>query len=220
MQHHYGDIKTTKGADGDAIDVFIGDNPDSEKVFIVDQVNPETGVFDEAKVMMGFDSIQEAEQGYRSNYDKDWDGLGNITETTVRDFKHWARKPRKSKQPFASTKEKTGQKQSENLPVNSEQSALLNEIINDPNIGLGARVTIQKYLNGSRQTTFKAILNNAQIAGGLNQSLHKKIGRTLDALKAGDTQAPKAAVKKTGTDNSVVDTAPQPKTQKPKTNGS
>jgi hypothetical protein len=107
MQHHYGDIKGTIGADGDSIDVFIGDNPESQKVFVVDQVDPDTGSFDEVKVMMGFDSIEAARKGYLSNYDKDWKGLGEITETTVDEFKAWTKRPRKSKQPFAlPTKEK------------------------------------------------------------------------------------------------------------------
>lgn len=101
MKHHYGDIKGTTGADGDSIDVFIGDNPESQKVFIVDQIDPKTGNFDEVKVMMGFDDAETAKSGYLSNYDKDWKGLGEITEASVEDFKAWTKRPRKSKQPFA-----------------------------------------------------------------------------------------------------------------------
>ncbi len=101
MKHHYGDIKGTTGADGDSIDVFIGDNPESQKVFVVDQVDPKTGNFDEVKVMMGFDDAETAKSGYLSNYDKDWKGLGEITEASVEDFKAWTKRPRKSKQPFA-----------------------------------------------------------------------------------------------------------------------
>lgn len=107
MQHHYGDIKATTGADGDAIDVFVGDKPDSQKVFVVDQVDPKTGEFDEAKAMMGFDTVEEAEAAYRANYDENWQGLGNITETSVDDFKTWLKKPRKSKQAFAKLQPKT-----------------------------------------------------------------------------------------------------------------
>ena len=101
MKHHYGDIKGTTGADGDSIDVFIGDKPESQKVFIVDQVDPKTGEFDEVKVMMGFDDAEAAKSGYLSNYDKNWKGLGEITEASVEDFKAWTKRPRKSKQPFA-----------------------------------------------------------------------------------------------------------------------
>lgn len=101
MKHHYGDIKGTTGADGDSIDVFIGDNPESQKVFVVDQIDPRTGDFDEVKVMMGFDDAETAKSGYLSNYDKNWKGLGEITEASVEDFKAWTKRPRKSKQPFA-----------------------------------------------------------------------------------------------------------------------
>jgi len=101
MKHHYGDIKGTTGADGDSIDVFIGDNQESQKVFIVDQIDPKTGEFDEVKVMMGFDDANSAKSGYLSNYDKNWKGLGEITEASVEDFKAWTKRPRKSKQPYA-----------------------------------------------------------------------------------------------------------------------
>ena len=92
MQHHYGDITGTKGADGDAIDVFIKPDPKAGKpVFIVDQVDPSTGKFDEHKVMMGFDTVEEAEQAYFSNYDKGWKGLGNISPVNVDEFKQWTK---------------------------------------------------------------------------------------------------------------------------------
>ena len=54
LAHHYGYIRGTKGKDKDHLDVFIGPNPDSELVFVVDQVDPKTGKFDEHKVMLGF----------------------------------------------------------------------------------------------------------------------------------------------------------------------
>lgn len=101
MNHHYGDIKGTNGADGDSIDVFVGDSVDSGKVFVIDQVDSEKGEFDEHKVMLGFESIEEAKEAYLSNYDEGWQGLGDITETDIDSFKEWSKRPRKSKQPFA-----------------------------------------------------------------------------------------------------------------------
>ena len=38
MPAHYGYVKRTVGADGDHVDVYIGDNPASDTVFIVDQI--------------------------------------------------------------------------------------------------------------------------------------------------------------------------------------
>ena len=89
MQHHYGDIKRTEGADGDPVDVFVGPNPASETVWIVDQVDPD-GEFDEHKVMLGFDSEEEAVDGYRSNYEEDW-VVGPVTQMSIDDFKQWLR---------------------------------------------------------------------------------------------------------------------------------
>lgn len=89
MAHDYGYIKRTEGADGDHVDVFLGDNPDSQQVFVVNQVDPDTGKFDEHKVMLGFDSEQDARAGYLANYQADWKGLGDIQAMPVEGFKRW-----------------------------------------------------------------------------------------------------------------------------------
>jgi len=89
MQHHYGYIKGTVGADKDHIDTFIGPNHASDRVFVVDQINPKTGKFDEHKVMLGFDSQQEADQAYHDNYDAGWNGRGAITAVSMTNFKEW-----------------------------------------------------------------------------------------------------------------------------------
>lgn len=90
MGGHYGDIKGTEGADGDNLDVFVGDNPSSSRVYVVDQVD-EGGAFDETKTLMGYDSLEDARQAYLSSYDEGWQGLGEITETTMGDFRQWVR---------------------------------------------------------------------------------------------------------------------------------
>ncbi|MGU5678092.1 LPD38 domain-containing protein [Aeromonas allosaccharophila] len=91
MAHDYGYIKRTLGADGDHVDVFIGDQPDSEMVYVVDQVDPKTGKFDEHKVMMGFADEQAARDGYLANYEKGWKGLGSIKAMPVSEFKRWVK---------------------------------------------------------------------------------------------------------------------------------
>ena len=91
MAHDYGYIKRTTGADGDHVDVFIGDQPDSEMVYVVDQVDPKTGKFDEHKVMMGFADEQSARDGYLANYEKGWKGLGSIKAMPVEEFKRWVK---------------------------------------------------------------------------------------------------------------------------------
>lgn len=91
MAHDYGYIKRTLGADGDHVDVFIGDQTDSETVYVVDQVDPKTGKFDEHKVMMGFADEQAARDGYLANYEKGWKGLSAIKAMPVEEFKHWVK---------------------------------------------------------------------------------------------------------------------------------
>ncbi|MBL0528387.1 hypothetical protein JD474_04605 [Aeromonas caviae] len=91
MAHDYGYIKRTQGADGDHVDVFIGDKPDSETVYVVDQVDPITGKFDEHKVMMGFSDEQAAREGYLGNYEAGWKGLGAIKAMPVESFKRWVK---------------------------------------------------------------------------------------------------------------------------------
>lgn len=109
MAHHYGDIKGHKGADGEDIDVFIGDNPQSDRVFVVDQIDPKTGKFDEHKVMVGFDSLEQAEAGYRASYEDGWQGLGQTSEMTEADFKRWL-KEGDTTQPLALQTEKADSK--------------------------------------------------------------------------------------------------------------
>jgi len=91
MAHDYGYIKRTQGADGDHVDVFIGDKPESEMVYVVDQVDPKTGKFDEHKVMMGFADEQAAKAGYLGNYEEGWQGLGAIKAMPVDAFKRWVK---------------------------------------------------------------------------------------------------------------------------------
>lgn len=89
MGAHYGYLRKTEGADGDHVDVFLGDFPDSDKVWIVDQVNQD-GSFDEHKVLMGFKNKITARKAYASSYDKGWK-VGPITQMLMDDFKQWVK---------------------------------------------------------------------------------------------------------------------------------
>lgn len=101
MHHDYGYIRGTKAVDNDHIDIFLSDNPETGNVFVVDQVNPKTGEFDESKVMYGFASEQEARDAYLSNYEKGWKGLGKITEVTREEFKKWIESSTRKTKPFS-----------------------------------------------------------------------------------------------------------------------
>lgn len=92
MAGHYGYIRRTEGADGDQVDVFVrpGTAPEfSGPVFVVDQVDPSSGSFDESKVMLGYDSREQAEGAYRDSYTPEWRGMGKVVEMDVPTFKRW-----------------------------------------------------------------------------------------------------------------------------------
>jgi len=88
---HYGYIKRTEGADGDHVDVYIGPNPESAEVFVVDQVDAKTTKFDEHKVMIGFKSEAEATTTYKAGFSdgKGADRIGSITPLSMDEFKGW-----------------------------------------------------------------------------------------------------------------------------------
>ena len=92
MPAHYGYVLGTRGADQEQIDVYLGEKAESDTVFVVDQVEAETGKFDEHKVFIGFDGgIQEVERTYDAAFD---DGRGPdrrqaITEMPMGEFKTW-----------------------------------------------------------------------------------------------------------------------------------
>lgn len=87
---HYGYIEKSKGYDGDEMDVFIKENTPTDwsgRVFIINQIEPKTGDFDEHKCMIGYASKEEAIDGYFANYDDDWAGLGSVDELSLENFK-------------------------------------------------------------------------------------------------------------------------------------
>jgi len=91
---HYGYVKGSVGADSDHVDVFVKPGTDhtnpSQQVYVVDQVNPKTGAFDEHKALVGFSSEPEAKAAYLANYDQTGpQRIGAITETTLPAFKEW-----------------------------------------------------------------------------------------------------------------------------------
>ncbi|MFX0132951.1 MAG: hypothetical protein ACFFDN_04825, partial [Candidatus Hodarchaeota archaeon] len=90
MKAHYGYITGFADAmDGDKMDVFIGDKLNASRCFIVNQVDHGTGMFDEHKVVMAVDNINEAEDLYMSCYQKGWKGLGSIVQLNTKLLREW-----------------------------------------------------------------------------------------------------------------------------------
>ncbi len=88
MSDHYGYIRRTNGADGEQIDVYVGPAPDSPRVFVVDQIDQQTGRFDEHKAMLGFPDEATAVAAYSSNFDPGWQ-VGPVRAMAVDEFKTW-----------------------------------------------------------------------------------------------------------------------------------
>ena len=105
MHDTYGYILGKIGVDGDHIDMFINDAADLDtfdgNVYVVDQVNPETGEFDEHKVMYGYPSEEAATEAYLANYSKDWKGLGKVTAVPKATFDKWLESSDRKTKPFA-----------------------------------------------------------------------------------------------------------------------
>lgn len=91
MPAHYGYVKRTEGADGDHVDVYVGPNPESTTVWVVDQIDRETGDFDEHKVMLGYDSWAAASKDYVGAFSdgKGAERIGHVSSMTISDFKSW-----------------------------------------------------------------------------------------------------------------------------------
>lgn len=88
LNYDYGYVRGTEGADGDHVDVYLGPNLTGDKVFVVNQTHAD-GSFDEHKVMLGFDSLEAAKEGYLSNYEQGWDRIKDVVEMSADQFKTW-----------------------------------------------------------------------------------------------------------------------------------
>lgn len=96
----YGYFKNTEGADGEGVDVFMGPNPESETVWVIDQQDAGTKAFDEHKVMAGFESRIDAVKAYKQSFSdgKGWARIKDVTQMTIEELKKalksmWQKKP-------------------------------------------------------------------------------------------------------------------------------
>jgi hypothetical protein len=94
MPAAYGYIRRTEGADGDHVDAYIGPDPRSDRVFLIDQHEPGGGKFDEHKVMAGFPDAASAFDTYHRAF-SDGSGperMGHVAEMSVDQFKDWLKR--------------------------------------------------------------------------------------------------------------------------------
>ncbi len=155
MKHDYGYIRGTKGTDGDHIDVYLSDNPTAGNVYVVDQVNQRTGDFDEHKVMYGFNSMEEAVQAYRDQYEDGWK-VGNVTEVSREEFKKWVDSSARKTKPFADYKtvkplETEHTQSGENYAHNSEE--IMHEDVKPAESSERYTITPTQYTNKKGKTS-------------------------------------------------------------------
>ena len=138
MNNTYGYILGKYGKDGDHLDMFLNDAQDLDnwngKVYVVDQVDPKTGQFDEHKVMYGFNSEDEARDAYLSNYEEGWKGIGKITGVSKDAFDKWLDSSKRKLIEFADhsiTKEAL-EKEAKQAPTEAEiDIAMRDELIDE-----------------------------------------------------------------------------------------
>ena len=86
MFHHYGYFEGIMGADGKELDVYYNPDGKSDKIFRIIQLDTLTKEFDEYKIMIGFDTIEDAKQGYLVHYPDEWIGFGGIEEISLKEL--------------------------------------------------------------------------------------------------------------------------------------
>jgi N12 class adenine-specific DNA methylase len=91
----YGYFKGTKDNTKEHVDVYVGPNLQSDKIFVVDQLDPDTHLYDEPKVLLGFNAPGEARMAYAASFS---DGKGNarwgtVTQMTREALAQWLKKP-------------------------------------------------------------------------------------------------------------------------------
>ena len=89
MPAHYGEFDGTVGADGDPLDVFVGEDLFSPYVYVVHTRDPRTRKYDEDKVFVGFPSSDHVRFVFGLAYDRRGMRHGTVRRLTVPAFLAW-----------------------------------------------------------------------------------------------------------------------------------
>lgn len=89
----YGHVRGTQSADGSPVDVIVGPAASSEHAYLIDQIDPKTGAYDETKAIIGVPSMGDAIQAYASMFsDGRWaHRIGAIRKIHINHFRKWAK---------------------------------------------------------------------------------------------------------------------------------
>lgn len=94
MLYDYGYIRGVGGHDGEELDVFIGDEKDADKVYVIEQLaglweaentDAELGDFDEYDIFIGFENAEEARNCFLLHYNPEQ--FGDVMEMGIDEFK-------------------------------------------------------------------------------------------------------------------------------------
>jgi uncharacterized protein len=89
MTADYGYVKGVRGADGDSLDAYVGTDLDSDRVFVFQQMlprQPGAWVYFQDKVMLGFDSLDEARAAILAGHAGDSRYVGSAIEVPAQEF--------------------------------------------------------------------------------------------------------------------------------------
>lgn len=167
MKSHYGYIRGTVGKDKDHIDVFVKPGTQEDwagTAFVVDQVRPDTGAFDEHKIMLGFDSIEAAKAAYRENYSSGWAGLKTISATPIEELKTWLRDGN-TKQPFT----KSGAPEAASTTQDRQGGAEPNNVVSE-----GGKPVATSSVQDDTRAKLKAEVDKAKVAATKGQTADEK----------------------------------------------
>lgn len=82
MLYDYGFFHGSRGADKEEVDVYLGPEEKAPMAYVVRQLKPDTGAFDEVKVFLGFTREQDAKEAYLKHYTNE-KFFGGITKYPV-----------------------------------------------------------------------------------------------------------------------------------------
>lgn len=163
MKAAYGHFERFIGADGDGVDVFVGEYPETQTVWIINQRNSDNS-FDEHKVMLGFLDKRSAIFAYNKSYDDGWRGLQSIVQCTVEQLRWWLKHGNKTrpvtKQSFPYDAGDTMNEESFDKLVNEDSaagllldSATVSDILEDADTILALDALVLPYNKIERKMT-------------------------------------------------------------------
>jgi hypothetical protein len=88
---HYGYIRGVTAKDKDPLDCFVGPHRLAPHVFIVDQIDADSGKYDEGKCLLFFANERQARRAYEASFSdgRGKDRIGKITGVTLGEFRDW-----------------------------------------------------------------------------------------------------------------------------------